>query len=55
MRPKNFAWLAGGKPFDVATYERIACAPRNGFAMSHPGMPGLLSALVRIPGAASPR
>ncbi len=54
VRLRDFAWLAGRKPFDVATHERIAGAPRNDFAMSHPGMPGLLSALVRIPCAASP-
>ncbi len=46
-------WLAEGMPFDMATYERIAGAPWNELAESHPGLPDVLSALVRLPGGNS--
>ena len=46
-------WLAGGMPFDVATYERIAGASWSELALSHHGLPAVLSALVRLLGGNS--
>jgi len=46
-------WLAGGKPFDVATYERIAGASWSELEVSHHGLPAVLSALVRLLGGNS--